>query len=233
VKNDQGLGVTDPFTPDAGKLDPRLDWSVGRRGIPYLDWGKHTGKDWIRDQTYAGPWSPKKQVYKKSQEGQYTEVGNWTSGWTANGYRMIRYADVVLLVAECEAILNQDDKGLGEVNQIRNRAANASGFVMDGANPAADYEIAPYASFADQATAIKAVQMERKLELGMEGHRYFDLQRWGNVQAELSRILTYEKTMPWGTALYGSASVGPEDVNYPIPQRQIDLNKGNLVQNRD
>ena len=55
-----------------------------------------TGSDWIRDQTYAGPYSPKKQVYKKSQEGQYTEVGNWTSGCTANGYRMIRYADVLL-----------------------------------------------------------------------------------------------------------------------------------------
>ena len=71
-------------------LDPRLDWSVGRRGIPYWDWGRHTGGDWIRDPTYAGPYSPKKQVYKKSQEGIYTEVGNWTSGYTANGYRMIR-----------------------------------------------------------------------------------------------------------------------------------------------
>ena len=97
VKNDQGLTPGDPFTPDAGPLDPRLDWSVGRRGIPYWDWGKHTGSDWVRDQSYAGPYSPKKQVYKKSQEGQYTEVGNWTSGWTANGYRMIRYADILLL----------------------------------------------------------------------------------------------------------------------------------------
>ena len=94
--------MPDPFVPDAGPLDPRLDWSVGRRGIPYWDWGLHTGADWIRDQTYSGPYSPKKQVYKKSQEGQYTEVGNWTSGWTANGYRMIRYADVLLMVAECQ-----------------------------------------------------------------------------------------------------------------------------------
>jgi starch-binding outer membrane protein, SusD/RagB family len=102
VRSDQGLTPSQPFTPDPGPFDPRLDWSVGRRGIPYWDWGPHTGSDWIRDQTYSGPFSPKKQVYKKSQEGQYTEVGNWTSGWTANGYRMIRYSDLVLLIAECQ-----------------------------------------------------------------------------------------------------------------------------------
>jgi hypothetical protein len=61
--------------------------------------------------------------------------------------------------------------------------------------------------------------MERKLELGMEGHRYFDLNRWGITIAELSRALAYEKTTPWGRySLYYNAQVGPEDVTYPIPQ---------------
>ena len=98
--------LSSTWTEDAGELDPRLDWSVGRKGIPYWDWGIHTGADWIRDQTYSGPYSPKKQVYKKSQEGKFTEVGNWTSGWTANGYRMIRYADLLLLLAECQIETN-------------------------------------------------------------------------------------------------------------------------------
>jgi hypothetical protein len=74
--------------------------------------------------------------------------------------------------------------------------------------------------------------MERKLEFGMEGHRWFDLNRWGITVTELNRILNYEKTMPWGYSMYHNASVGPEDVTYPIPQRQIDLRKGKLVQNR-
>ena len=69
-------------------------------------------------------------------------------------------------------------------------------------------------------------------ELGQEGHRYYDLQRWGDVQTDLNRILAYEKTMEWGNALYGSATIGSEDVNFPVPQRQIDLANGNLVQNR-
>ncbi len=119
VSSDQGIHPDSAYLEYADRLDPRLDWSVGRRGIPYWDWGEHTGRDWIRDQSYAGPYSPKKQVYKKSQEGIYTEVGNWTSGYTANGYRLIRYADVLLLKAECEAWTGTDDLGPGEVNAVR------------------------------------------------------------------------------------------------------------------
>jgi len=236
VKNDQGIALTAVFVPDAGRLDPRLDWSVGRRGIPYWDWGKHTGSDWIRDQTYSGPYSPKKQVYKKSQEGQYTEVGNWTSGYTANGYRMIRFADMLLLIAECQIETGDLPGARTNINLVRARAANKAGFVMDGAVPAANYVINQYPAsgypFDSPANARLALRMERKLELGQEGHRYFDLNRWGITVTELNRALTYEKTMPWGNALYGSATVGSEDVTFPIPQRQIDISNGKLVQNR-
>lgn len=223
------------WTEDNSKaVDPRLDWSVGRRGIPYWDWGVHTGADWIRQQSYSGPYSPKKQVYKKSQEGKYTEVGNWTSGWTANGYRLIRYADVLLMLAECQIETSDLPGALTNINLVRARAANTAGFVKesDGTTDAATYKVSTYPAFADQAYARLALRMERKLELGQEGHRYFDLQRWGTVQTDLSKILAYEKTMPWGNNLYGAATVGAEDVNFPIPQRQLDLSNGKLKQNR-
>jgi hypothetical protein len=217
------------------EVDPRLDWAAGRRGIPYWDWGDHTGADWIRDQTYSGPYSPKKQVYKQSQEGTLTEVGNWTSGYTANGYRTIRYSDALLLKAECEAKTGSGDRGMGEVNAIRTRAADPAGFVKeaDGTTNAANYVIGiyPASQFADEASAMTAIKFERKLELGQEGHRYYDLQRWGDVVSELTRILAYEKTMEWGNLLYGDASIGPEDVNFPVPQRQIDVSNGKLIQN--
>jgi hypothetical protein len=233
VSNDQGVPLGGVYVEYAGRLDPRVDWSAGRRGIPYLDWGDHTGQDWIRDQSYSGPYSPKKQVYKASQQGTFTEVGNWTSGWTANGYRMIRYADVLLLKAECEAMTGADDLGFGEVNLLRERAANSFVYEADGTTPAANYVISEYPTpFGSGAQAMVAIKFERKLELGQEGHRFYDLQRWDDVQTELNRILAYEKTMPWGNALYGSATVGAEDVNFPIPQRQLDLSNGNLVQNR-
>jgi len=234
VKNDQGIAITAAYTPDAGPLDPRLDWSVGRRGIPYWDWGLHTGADWIRDQTYSGPFSPKKEVYKKAQQGTFTENGYWTSGITSNGYRFIRYADVLLLLAECQIETNDLAGATANINKVRARAANPAGWVTmpDGTN-AGNYQISQYpGTFADQASARYALQMERKLELGQEGHRFFDLQRWGNAQTEINRALTYEKTMPWGNSLYGGATFGPEDLNVPIPQRQIDISNGNLVQNR-
>jgi hypothetical protein len=215
-------------------VDPRLDWSVGRRGIPYWDWGVHTGSDWIRDQSYAGPYSPKKQVYKKSQEGIYTEAGSWTSGFTANGYRMIRYADLLLLLAECQIETGDLGGALTNINMVRERAANPDGFVKesDGVTPAATYDTRPYPSFPDPSYARNALRMERKLELGTEGHRWFDLNRWKITVPELNRILDYEKTMPWGIPMYGNAAVGPEDITFPIPQRQIDLMPKRLVQNR-
>jgi hypothetical protein len=247
VKNDEGLTanpakdpttglayVDNAFVPDAGPLDPRLDWSVGRRGIPYWDWGLHTGSDWVRDQSYGGPYSPKKQVYKRSQEGKFTEVGSWTSGFTANGYRMIRFADIILLIAECQIETGDLPGALKNINLVRSRAANPDGFVkkIDGITPAANYNIKPYVSFPDLTYARNALRMERKLEFGTEGHRWFDLNRWGITVEELNRALVYEKTMPWGRNLYGEAIVGPEDVTYPIPQIQIDMSNGNLVQNR-
>ncbi|MEO0896634.1 MAG: RagB/SusD family nutrient uptake outer membrane protein [Bacteroidota bacterium] len=236
VLNDQGLTPGDAsYVEDPGPLDPRLDWTVGRRGIPYLDWGDHTGQDWVRDQSYAGPFSPKKQVYRKSQEGNLTEVGNWTSGYTANGYRLIRYSDVLLLMAECEVETGNLEAARALVNQVRTRAANPDGFVKedDGVTDAANYVINTYdAAWTDAAVAMDAVMMERKLELGMEGHRFFDLKRRGEAatSAEINRILDYEK--PLRSAMYGNATFGSEDFHYPIPQRQIDLSSGNLSQNR-
>jgi len=234
VKNDMGLSPAEPFSTDQGPLDSRLDWSVGRRGIPYWDWGIHTGRDWIRDQNYAGPYSQKKMVYKKSQEGIYTEIGNWTGGFTANGYRMIRYADLLLLIAECQIETGDLEGARIHINQIRARAANPAGFVKmaDGITPAANYVISTYPTFSDVNQARLALRMERKLELGMEGHRWFDLNRWGITVEELNRALQYEKNMPWGRSLYGTAFVGPEDITYPIPQIQIDLTQKRLVQNR-
>ncbi len=239
-----GLAYADAaFTPDAGNLDPRLDWTVGRRGIAYWDWGLHTGADWIRDQTYSGPFSPKKQVYKRSQEKALTDISSWTSGYTANGYRMIRYADVLLMIAECQIETGNLLGAQTNINLVRARAANAAGFVMAidatgaaTATPAANYVINQYPvgavyPFDNAANARLALRMERKLELGTEGHRYFDLQRWGNVVTELNRALTYEKTMQWGNKLYGSAVAAAEDVNFPIPQTQLDLSQGKITQN--
>jgi starch-binding outer membrane protein, SusD/RagB family len=225
VKNDQGIKSSDPFTLDAGTLDPRLDWTVGRRGVPFLDWGKHPGIDWIRDQSTAGPYANKKNIFYSSQKATYTDGSSWTPGYTALNYVLIRVADAMLWAAECEVEIGSLDNARVIVNQIRDRADNV--VVMDGGSPAANYDVDQYAGggvfpFDTKDNARKAVHFERKLELAMEGHRFFDLVRWGEAETTLNAYLTYEGAkLP--TYLGGAKFTPNQDEYYPIPQRQIDL----------
>lgn len=219
--NDQGVAANANFTPDAGNIDPRLDWSVGRRGIPYLDWGPHPGVSWIRLQPYGGPYSPKKMVYYESQQGSLTDVSFWTPGLTAINYNIIRFADVLLWAAEAAAEQDNLSDALDYVNRVRNRAANPAGFVKDDSgNPAANYVISPYSGFASKADALEAIRFERRIELAMEGHRRFDLVRWGTAVEVLNGFLDYESQ--FRQYLVG-AEFEATDVYFPIPQRQIDL----------
>jgi len=246
VKNDQGLKSSQPFTPTDSLLDARLDWTAGRRGIPYLDWGLHPGNDWIRDQNNGGPYSPKKNVYAKSQAGSLTDNSFWTSGVTANDYNIIRFADVLLWAAECEVEIGSLEKAREYVNDVRARAANPTGWVKaipGGQNYngyAANYKVGLYtAAWTNQVYARAAVRFERKLELAMEGHRFFDLQRYsvdpsanyannGYMADVLNAYVAKEKGRR--TFFQNAKFTKDQDEYFPIPQTQIDLSHGALVQ---
>ena len=118
----------------AGSLDPRLDWTVGRDGVPYLDWGIHNPQ-YIRDRAYAGPFTAKKNSPYRSENGTNTWTGNPRQN--ANNYRIIRLSHVILWLAECEVEVGSLDKARELVNQIRKRAANPNGVVkLANGNPA-------------------------------------------------------------------------------------------------
>lgn len=239
VKNDQGLKSSDPFTPETAPLDPRLDMTVGRRGIPYLDWGAHPGNNWIRDQANGGPYAPIKNVYAKRQQGALTDKSFWSTGITANNYTIIRFADVLLMAAEAEVEVGSLAAALKLVNRVRERAANPAGWVKTyidpGApekgftnTPAANYQIGLYTAFPSKEFARQAVRFERKLELAMEGHRFFDLVRYGTAAEELNAYIAAEKSRR--TYLNNAAFTKGQDEYFPIPSAQIDLSKGTLKQ---
>jgi len=226
VKSDYNIKSSDPFTPEARPLDSRLDWTVGRRGIQYLDWGPHPGSAWIRDQSYGGPYAPKKNVYYKSQQGSLTDKNFWTSGVTANNYSIIRFSDVILMLAEAEIEVGSLAVARDLTNMVRARAANPVSFVKDASGAAAaNYKVGVYSAFTDQAMARTVVRFERKLELGMEGHRFFDLVRWGIAAAELNRYLLYESTQAVNkrNSKIGATFKAGKTEYYPIPQAQIDF----------
>ncbi|MBO0929781.1 RagB/SusD family nutrient uptake outer membrane protein [Fibrella aquatilis] len=219
VDSDQNIESTAPFTPYAGAVDPRLDWTVGRRGIQYLDWGVHPGKAYVRDQAYGGPYSPKKHVMYKSDVGTNTFAGN--PRLNANNYRMIRYSHVLLWLAEVETEIGDLDKARAYVNQVRKRAANPDGFVKSGdGKPAANYVINTYdAPWTDKAVARKAVQFEERLEFAMEGHRRFDLVRWGIADQTLNAYYAAEASKR--TYLKGVTFVKGKHEYFPIPLQEI------------
>ena len=238
VKNDQGLESSDPFIPYTGTLDPRLDWTVGRRGIPYLDWGAHPGKAWVRDRHQGwGPYSPIKTVYYQSQQGALVETSSWAPIFTANNINLIRFADVLLWAAETEVEVGSTDLALVYVNQVRARAKDPAGWVhtyIDPDNPmlgftntpAANYKISTYptGSFSDKDFARKAIRYERMLELGMEGQRFFDLVRWGIAATEINDYFEKEKHLR--DALIGAEFKPNKNEYFPLPEIQITLSAG-------
>ncbi len=219
VTSDQGVESTAAFTPYAGPLDPRLDWTVGRRGIPYLDWGVMPGKAWVRDQNNGGPYEGKKHLFYKSDVGTNTFSGN--SRLNANNYRLIRLSHVYLWLAEVEIEVGSLEKAREYVNLIRKRAANPDGFVKgDDGKPSANYVISPYtAPFADKAAARTAVRFEERLEFAMEGHRFFDLVRWGIAAETLNAYMAKEARLR--TYFNGATFAKGKHEYFPIPFQEI------------
>ncbi|MCP9770090.1 RagB/SusD family nutrient uptake outer membrane protein [Lacihabitans sp. LS3-19] len=220
LKTDMGIQSSAAFTLDAGELDPRLDHTIGRRGIQFLDWIKHPGFDWIRNQANGGPYSPKKYSYYKSDVGKYQDNSSWTPGYTALNVTVMRFADILLMAAECEVEVGSLEKAREYVNMIRTRAAKT--VVMNDGAPAANYKIKNYESpWTDKTVARAAVRFERKLELAMEGHRFFDLVRWGSDVTDINNYLKYESQFLPNTL--GGSTYQAKHALLPLPQGQIDL----------
>ena len=232
-------------------VDPRLDWTVGRDGVPYKDWGPHA-PSWIRAPAYGGPYSPKKNAHESSSGAEST-VGWVPTQTNSVNIHLFRYADLLLLLAEAEVEAGSLATATQIVNQIRARAGAAAqgcGFTasnnVEDAYPVcngdariavpindpsiswATYRVGQYPTFPDQAYGRRAVQYERRLELAMEGQRFFDLRRWGIAEATLNAYLNgvaggAEEARR--THLEDAEPVAARHRWYPIPAGQVELSR--------
>ncbi len=206
-------------------IDPRMDYTMGRRGVPYRDWGIMGGDSWIRESSNGGPFVAYKNSIEAAQIVSGTAPG--TTNVTGLNINVIRLADVYLMAAECEVEAGALSRALTLVNQIRRRAAKLETKVVGGA-PVSVYRVNEYPNFPDQNYARNAVRFERRLELALEGHRFYDLVRWGILKTTLESYFTFEGK--YFSYLRG-ITIQPNDEYFPIPQEQIDRSNGLLKQN--
>lgn len=218
----QPIGVND----ESIAVDPRLDFAVGRYGIPYKDWGL-PGNDWVRNPVNGGIFLPKKHVYSKAEKdaGHIAIHAGWAPGSTMN-IQYLSLRDCILMYAECLANDGQLKAAMEQVNRIRERAALEVNIIKNASGkPAANYLINSYpdqhAAFSDKSLCIKAIRMERKLELAMEGLRWFDLQRWGGeyMAQELNAYVNYEKGHI--AKFVAASTLSASKTMFPLPDTQV------------
>jgi len=244
LANDMGILSSETFIPTDHLLDPRVDWTIARRGIDFLGWGIHPGNNWIREQNCGGPYMTKKYMHFKSEQF----LNNYGTGfYNGKNYRMYRLANILLWRAEVAVEENDLELARSLVNLIRNRAKRSTpvmGFctsyenlgsnpVVDWNKPAANYKVEPYPpghpSFSSQTEARKAVRMEIRLEFATEGHRFFDLRRWEIDAQVLNDYIARDRTF---RNFYSEWDVyNPEEDDYwPLPESQIEIQKRVLQQ---
>lgn len=224
-------------------VDPRLDWTVGRDGVPYKDWGAYSLKDgWVRDIANGGPYGPKKNAHEKAS-GAESSVGWQNTQLNSVNIHLFRYADMLLLLAEAMVETGDLNGARTIVNQIRTRAAqkaqgpgtDASSIAVDINDPSitwANYKVGLYPSFPDAAYARNAVRSERRLELAMEGQRLFDLRRWNIADATLNAYINgvgggAEKSAARRLYKAGAEAFSARHRWFPIPSIQIELSRVN------
>lgn len=233
---DNGLPLIDSYNNQdydmtADNADPRLFLTVGIPGLPYefnKNYMMEKSSIWSRSNGLYGYYVTLKQNIDPALVGTYLIKGSY---WASSMNRIVfRYADVLLERAEAYAQLGNNEQAIQLVNQIRERAAGSTQMISNyhstyGVNP----YIKTYTGSYSQEETIKIVKMERRLELGMECERFFDLVRWGEAATVLNKYYQEEAN---DCSIYSSAHfTANKDEYLPIPYSQIAASNGHYTQN--
>lgn len=231
--DDNGLPYLDPATAPAdrvsatytGNVDPRLDFTVGRIGMPFR--GHEYTSAWCRLKSTYGEYSGKKGLIDPSSPDM---VQGFPWGASALDFKLIRYADILLLKAEALIETNSDLLVARDlINQVREKAKRSVdlNYTPVDINPdKANYKVESYTDANctwNQEYARQAVRHERRVELAMEGHRWFDLVRWGNAVEVMNNYFQSEVKYH---EYYTDAEMTADEIFLPTPYDEVNNSNG-------
>lgn len=213
-------------------VDPRLLHTVAMAGLPYKYKADFIFQNsWVRQRETYGNYMSLKEVVLYDNPC-FKKVNPFMS--SSKNRDIIRYDDVLLWKAEALIELGRQVQALPIINTLRRRAGESTfRLVDDQGRPTGQFKVTEYKDGVNctwtQSYARQALRWERRLELAMEGFRFFDLVRWGVADTYVNTYLQKEKTR----RNYLSASVfkGSRDEYFPIPLSQINFSKKLYIQN--
>ena len=167
-----------------GKIDKRIQYKLGLGNY-------ETGDTFTYVRQYGVVW-PGPQFW----------CPNIINTYDGNNYRLFRYADAILMLAECYCNLEDDVNAIYYLNKIRNRAG-----------------VGDYPTFTGFEDLLVELRAERARELGGELQRKYDLVRWG---------IWYDQTYKCTKNGTMKANMRPCHRYYPIPDVECSLSKGAL-----
>lgn len=244
-KTKDGLPMFDDFNedhnvypingaPTGQKWDPRLFHTVGMPTFPYKYEKDYTlTMDNSRNPADYGFYTSMKEVPQRSKGETYD---NPWQAFAMNDY-VFRSADVMLMLAEAQIELGKLSDAQVIINKIRERASNSIDGYISYAKDQCEIKPYPEGAFSTKEYARKALRWERRLELALEGHRFFDLRRWGMLSTTLNNYFEVEKASKYegkGYAGYlgGAHFTKGKNEYFPIASNQINYVKGLYHQNK-
>ncbi|PWK79705.1 putative outer membrane starch-binding protein [Mucilaginibacter oryzae] len=235
--NADGIPLFDTFNQQnidfgTNTVDPRLDHTISRPGAPWkYEPTRLVTTGWSRNVPIYGTYNSMKENVSPDC-ACFINIAPFYGNTKAR--IIVRLADVMLFKAEALIELGRQSEALPLINDLRTRAANSTARLkMENGSFISRYNVKPYAPGVnivwDQANARKALRFERRLEMALEGERFFDLIRWGVADQVINDYFNTEKTTR--SIFQGARFTKGRDEYLPIPQNQIFFSEGLYVQN--
>lgn len=220
--------------PTAQKWDPRLFHTVGMPTFPYKYEAQYTQTTAnSRTPNTYGYYSDLKCVPQRSKGETYN--GSWQA-FAMNEY-VIRYTESMLDRAEALIELDRLSEARTIINDIRQRAANSVSKHIDYAADQCEISLYPESYFQDKVTARQCLRWERRLEMGQEHERFFDLRRWGMLSSTLNAYFTREAKDSYDGQTYAqyyndAHFTSGKNEYFPVPYNQLYYIPGLYTQNK-